>query len=202
MRIIILFILITIISNNIFSQDTTSCFNDSNTGFVSDDIDFSGHAIVFTAISKIKNENIAYLGGGGAIMVSKKYLVGAFGTGLLSNPIVSEGSYKGNTLELSYMGLWLGYSFLHEKRIHPIISSQFAIGGLSLTSSKMPIRDFYDNISIINPIIEIEATLSKYIRISAGGQYSYFMGVDELDTYSDKSFNYPGVFVSLKIGWE
>lgn len=199
---IFLIILFIGLSTNIFSQDTTSCFNDDYTGFVDDNIEFSGHGAIFTIISQIKDENIAYLGGGGAIMISKKYLVGAVGTGLLSNPTISEGNYKGNTLELSYMGLWFGYAFLHEKRIHPIISSQFAVGGLSLTSSKMPIRDFYDNITVINPIIEVEITLTKFLRVGIGGQYTYFMGVDELDTYSEKSFNNPGGYISLKVGWE
>ncbi len=199
---VFLIILFFVFTANVFSQDTTSCFNDNYTGFVDDDIEFSGHGIVFTIISQIKGENITYLGGGGAIMVSKKYLIGAMGTGLLSNPEINNGTYKGNTLELSYMGIWLGYAFMNEKRIHPIISSQFAVGGLSLTTSKMPIRDFYDNITVINPIIEVEIKLNKYIRFGLGGQYTYFMGVDELDTYSDKDFNHPGGYISLKIGWE
>jgi len=199
---ILFIILIGLLANSTFAQDTTSCFNDNNTGFVSDDIEFSGHGIVYTTISRIKAENIAYLGGGGAIMISKKYLVGAFGTGLLSNPTIKEGKYQGNTLELSYMGIWLGYQFFNEKRIHPIISSQFAVGGLSLTSSKMPIRDFYDNITVINPTLEVEFTLSKYIRLSLGGQYLLFFGVSDLETYTDESFTNPGVFLSLKIGWE
>lgn len=201
MKTIYILVTVLLLTNKMFAQDTTSCFNNPNTGFVSDDIDFSGHGSVFTLMSRIKNENIAYLGGGGTVIIDKKYLFGAFGTGLLSNKIINDGTYKGNTLEVSYMGLWLGYIFLSEKRIHPIISSQFAIGGLSLTSNKMPIRDFYDDITVINPIIEAEIRINKYLRFSIGGQYSMFFGVSNLENYSNESFDNMGAYISLKIGW-
>ncbi len=172
-------------------------------GIISDDVNFSGFGSIYTNISLIGGEKANFIGGGGAIVIAERYIVGAFGSGLMTKPQLQTGVYKDNYLGFSQMGVLVGFVFLHEKKLHPIISVQGAVGGLSLTSSSyLPVRDFYDDVTAINPIIEIEYKATKYIRLSVGGQYSYITGVSDLDEYSNADFQNAGVFIGLKVGWE
>ena len=178
----------------------TSVQAQNNKRIASDDVSVSGFGVIYTNISQIGGKKANYIGGGGAILVKNRIFIGAFGSGLLSQPTISTGVYINNTMELSYMGLWLGHIFLRNKRIRPILSAKAAIGGISLFANTLPVYDFYDNISTFIPILEIEYQLTKYISISIGGQYSYLIGVDDLDGYTNEDFQNAGIYISFKVG--
>lgn len=157
-------------------------------------IRISGFGGPFMSFTTINGEFAHMMGGGGGILLDD-FFFGGYGEGL-TNYITVPG---GDKIEFGHGGFWIGYSFLATKVIHPAISSQIGWGGLSLIDPDNQETTYEDNVLVVNPNIECELNMTKFLRLSLGIHYRFVTGVNAPElTFSEMSG--PGVFLAFKFG--
>jgi hypothetical protein len=70
-------------------------------------------------------------------------------------------------------------------------------GNLSLKNDYNKIED---PVFVINPIIEIEANITRFFRMSIGGNYRIVQDVN-FGEYKNSDFSGAGLFIGFKFGW-
>jgi hypothetical protein len=159
-------------------------------------INISGFGGPFMNFSLIDDKFAHLMGGGGGILIND-FFFGGYGIGL-TNSIEFEGT--SNELGFGHGGFWLGYNFISKKLIHPSFHIQLGWGKIS---QRLPAGGRYDNgdnVFVITPTLELEVNITKYFKISAGGNYRFVSFVDD-ENYSESDFMSPGVFLGFKFGW-
>jgi hypothetical protein len=160
-------------------------------------IRLSGFGGPFMNFSLIDGKFAHLMGGGGAILINNFFL-GGYGIGL-TNSIGFEGT-PGNELGFGHGGFWLGYNFMSRKLIHPSFHMQLGWGKISERLPSGGPLEKGDNIFVIVPTLELEMNITKYFKISAGGNYRFIAFIDDVN-YSESDFMNPGVFLGFKFGW-
>jgi hypothetical protein len=160
-------------------------------------IKLSGFGGPFMNFSLIDGKFAHLMGGGGAILIND-FFFGGYGMGL-TNSIGFEGT-SGNELAFGHGGFWLGYNFMSKKLIHPSFHMQLGWGKISEREPSGPALEKGDNIFVIIPTLELEMNITKYFKISAGGNYRFVAFIDD-ENYSESDFMNPGVFLGFKFGW-
>lgn len=157
-----------------------------------------GFAGPFMSFTTIDGEFAHLMGGGGCVLINN-FFVGGYGLGL-TNDISYVGSADSN-VGFGHGGFWLGYIFMGNKIIHPVIDVKTGWGSIKEKYD----FDFDDesvhgdNIFVLIPSIEIEMNVARFFRIAVGGNYQATFFVDKAN-YSEKDFSSPGVFLSFKFG--
>ncbi len=166
---------------------------------------FGGPSMMLT---KVSGEFAHMMGGGGAVLLNKMFFIGGFGYGLTNNiePNLDDAvlmqqigghSLQGSSIDFGFGGICTGVIIKGNKAIHPVVNCQFGWGNLSLKNDYTKIDD---PVFVINPIIEIEANITRFFRMSIGGNYKIFQGVD-FGEYKNNDFSGAGVFLGFKFGW-
>lgn len=160
---------------------------------------FGGPIMSFTTI----DGQFAHMMGGGGAVIINNFFIGGYGMGK-----TTELQYKGepsNVMNFGHGGFWLGYTFKHNKAIHPVIHTQLGWGGISKYS-----KDFdyemdptnIDQVFVICPTFELEMNFSRFFKLGAGVNYSFVYNTGQINSpYTFEDLSNPGVFVSLKFGW-
>lgn len=165
---------------------------------------FGGPMMGFTDI----DGSFAHLmGGGGGVILNDKFMIGGFGYGL-TNRIDAERTNKDGKLiyddlylEFGYGGMWFAYTIKGSAPIHPVINLQFGNGNISLVNSNNSPAGYSDNLFILNPAIELEMNITRFFRMSVGGNYRMAFGVNKIEGFEDKDFTRAGGFLAFKFGW-
>ena len=160
-------------------------------------VKISGFGGPFMNFSMIDNKFAHLMGGGGGILIND-FFFGGYGIGL-TNSIEFEGNTN-NELGFAHGGFWLGYNFISKKLVHPSFHMQLGWGKISQRLPSGGPLDKGDNVFVIIPTLEVEMNITKYFRISAGGNYRFVSFVDD-ENYSESDFMSPGVFLAFKFGW-
>lgn len=145
----------------------------------------------------ILDGNFAHLMGGGGGVLINDFFFGGYGLGLTNSIPYQE---TGNELGFAHGGFWLGYNFMSNRIIHPVLHLQLGWGEISEREPAGEKVRSGDNIFVVNPTLELEMNVTNYFKIAAGGNYRLVTFIDE-EGYSDKDFMNPGVFLSFKFGW-
>lgn len=160
---------------------------------------FAGPAMNFTSI----DGQFAHMMGGGAAVIINNFFVGGYGMGK-----TTELQYKGepsNIMTYGHGGFWLGYTFKHNKAIHPVFHTQMGWGSIGKRS-----KDFdtdtdptnIDQVFVICPTVELEMNFSRFFKLGAGVNYSFVYNTGQINSpYTYEDLSNAGVFVSLKFGW-
>ena len=159
-------------------------------------IKISGFGGPFMNFSIIDGKFAHLMGGGGGILIND-FFFGGYGIGL-TNSIEFKGP-SNNEVGFGHGGFWLGYNFLSRKLVHPSLHMQVGWGKISERLPSGGPLDKGDNIFVIIPTLELEMNITKYFKISTGGNYRFVSFVDD-ENYSESDFISPGVFLAFKFG--
>ena len=178
---------------------------------------FGGPSMSF---STIDGQFVHFMGGGGAVILNDKFFFGGFGSGT-TNLVNAKDYYTGTPevnryedfrVEMDYGGFWLGYIFGGKNPIHPIIHLQTGWGNVHLSEDVIDNNDFpfgysgssttiySSGIFVLNPVVEMEMNITKFLRLGIGANYRLVYGLD-LNGYANNDFAGPGGFLSFKFGW-
>ena len=164
--------------------------------FGGEKITISGFGGPFMNFSTLDGKYAHLMGGGGGILINDFYF-GGYGVGLTNSIKFQDTEYE---LGFAHGGFWLGYNLLSRKLIHPCIHVQLGWGKISQRLPSGGPVSKGDNIFVVIPTIELETNITKYFKISAGGNYRFVAFVDD-ENYSESDFMSPGVFLAFKFGW-
>lgn len=143
------------------------------------------------------NGNIALLYGGGGGVLLNDFFVGGYG---MSN--TTKISYNNSDMSVSYGGLWIGYSYHSSRAIHPAFYLQTGWGRIK-SPSELKYNENYttnDRIFVVNPEIELEMNIFRFLRISFGINYRIIGGIDS-NNENIPNLSGPGANIMFKFGW-
>ena len=153
-------------SNSIFSQSETLFSNFSISGFGGPSFSFS----------QLNDQSTIFAGGGGGVIIGN-FFIGGFGEGgTLNNTIINNESYD---LDLGYGGLWLGYSILSQKAIHPFVSVKLASGSVDINAISNDQTTTSNNIQVILPEVGVEFNFTSWMRLVTHIGYREVGGLGE-----------------------
>lgn len=195
-KVFVLAIVMTLV-HPLFSQE-----NDHEYRTILDgkELRISGMGGPFMQFTSVAGDFAHLMGGGGGVMLNN-FFFGGYGLGL-TNKIPADANLmeSDDNLTLGHGGFWIGYSLLGHLPIHLSISSLVGFGELGLLPANSYINSVHDQIFVLTPIAELEANITRYLRISTGISYSLYTGVN-IEGYSSKNFSAAGAFLSFKFGW-
>ena len=187
-----------------------------------------GFGGVITEFSAFNGRFAVFTGGGGAILINRCFFLGAYGSGLATEmtfpaiypsdhnpasdpklPIFENLIYKFN-----HGGLWTGYSFEANRVFHMGMSFRVGGGEVSLVDPNRADRYQFalakDNIVVIQPEVNIEVNVVRWLRIRGGAGYRFVGSLDNLsyttsdgstkNFYTTSDFNAPYANVALLFG--
>ncbi len=146
----------------------------------------------------------AVSGGGGALVLDDFYL-GGYGMGDAEYSISSPGSNLKERVRFKHGGLWLGYTPMQRRVIHPYTSVKFGWGKARYKASKLDdpgtvLNELNDNIFVLAPEFGIEINIFSFFRIAATGTYRWVNGVDDVPNFNDDDFSSFGASLTLRFG--
>jgi hypothetical protein len=160
---------------------------------------FAGPVMSFT---RIGDDFTHMMGGGGGVIINN-FFFGGYGMGK-----TTEITYAGEpnyNMTFGHGGFWLGYTFMHNKAIHPVIHTQLGWGKIGKVDKNLNIEpdpNFGDQVFVVSPAIELEMNFSHFFKLGVGANYSFVYNTGEVGSpYTFEDFAHPGVFMSLKFGW-
>lgn len=169
---------------------------DIQTLFGDRQIRISGFGGPFMNFSLIDGKFAHLMGGGGGILIND-FFFGGYGIGLTNS--IGYGN-SSDELGFGHGGFWLGYNFISKKLIHPSFHVQLGWGNITQRMPSGGPVSKGDNIFVIIPTLELEVNITKYFKISAGGNYRFIAFVDD-ENYTETDFISPGAFLGFKFGW-
>ncbi len=198
---LITFLLGLFIATNLIAQDDN---DDFKTILGSGDITISGFGGPFMSFSAIGDDFVHEMGGGGGIILNNLF-IGGYGIGK-TNTIPykeEEGDAEDYDLDFGHGGFWLGYTFMPNKAIHPVVHSTFGWGSLLKNEKNEYAPDIIESrnsVFVICPTIELEMNFARYFKLGIGANYRLVYGLNNTP-YSFSDFAKPGGFISFKFGW-
>ena len=142
-----------------------------------------------------KNQFTSTAGGGFGLVIGPVF-VGGYGnsSGNLDNIVKDEPFF-----DLAHGGLWLGYTPMSPKVLHPIISLRMGTGAADIDLDRHGIQK--DFVSVITPEIGVELNITKIFRLAVTGNYRFVRGIEDSNPRSNKDFEGFNIGVGLRIGW-
>jgi hypothetical protein len=160
---------------------------------------FAGPMMTFT---RIGDDFTHMMGGGGAVIINN-FFFGGYGMGK-----TTELTYRGepaNIMEYGHGGFWLGYTFNHNKAIHPAFHTTLGWGKIGKRPKDSDVEinpNFGDQVFVIVPTLEIEMNFSRFFKLGVGANYQFVYNTGQVASpYTFDDFANAGVFLSLKFGW-
>ena len=159
-------------------------------------VGFGGPVLQF---SSIDNKFSLFTGLKGGIILNHKIVLGLEGYYL--NTIVESKNYINRDLDFTYGGLFIGYIFNNNAKVHLLPSLLIGWGGIEdeLINDENSFFKFSDDLVVLQPSLELEINVSKYLRFGISTNYRYVAGVD-LRNYTNSDFASFGGAIALKFG--
>ncbi len=140
-----------------------------------------------------------YMGGAGGLVI-RDVTIGAFGMGQTTQ--ITDWTAPEKYISIACGGVWLGYAFIADKTVHPVVDVLAGIGTLN-TFVK---NSYYSNnadkagLYVVVPRVGAEFNAGDYVRISIGAEYRYFGFMKRNDTFSSSDISSPGGYITVKLG--
>jgi hypothetical protein len=150
-------------------------------------------------VSQIGDGAVASFGGGGGVVLND-FFIGGFGSGLGIERWQSD--FEEYDVDLGYGGLWLGYSFLDDRAVHPYVSLQAAVGALDIGRD-----DFIDTtideftVGVLLPEIGAEVNLTSWFKLSATIGYRWVSDFDRTDIIAPEDIRSAYLGINLRFGY-
>lgn len=202
-------------NHNIFVQQTSNVQLYSKEPqepetLISNKIHSSGYGTLSLQYSKFNHQHAMFVGAYGGWMINHKLMLGLGGYGLVTehkgfglNPATNEQ----NKLRMGYGGLMVEYTFAGNKAFHVTANTLIGAGGISNGYEKKGDNNDEDNwqnvkgsaFFVAQPGVNVEANLTKWFRIAAGGSYRLIAG-NSLTGISNSDMSAPAANLSFKFG--
>ncbi len=171
------------------------------------EITYGGYGGTRVAFSSFAGHDTWLVGGRGGAIFNNSFVIGGAGYGIVNSPkfvnvVENEVAY----LEGGYGGMLLEYILMPHKLVHlsfPLVigaggllySDTPATGGTDIGQSILANTAFF----VVEPGVELELNVVKFMRLSVGATYRYASGIDLPNTSSTAFNGLSGTF-SLKFG--
>ena len=158
----------------------------------------SGFGAPIFSFYELNNAFVTSGGGGGGLII-RDFFIGAFGEGVTLNNTTLN-NYKYN-LDISYAGLWFGYSVMREKEVHPFISLKMARGKSRINAISDNSTIQLDNIKVLQPEIGVEFNCTNWMRLVAYIGYRGVFGVNDSNYLKASSLSGVSSGFTLRFGY-
>ncbi len=155
--------------------------------------------------AKVNDDNAIFIGAKGGWVVDHKVVIGFAGYGFLNDRHFNAGNDDINTnLAGGYGGFMLEYIILPHAPVHISIPLLLGAGGIAHTNNwDMNFWDEYSNKAdaffVMEPGIEVEFNLIKFMRLSLGLNYRITTNI-QLENTDKNALNGLSTGITLKFG--
>jgi len=179
------------------AQDSTH-HEDEIATLLHGDISYGGFGGFMMDYSTIGNEFVFSNGGGGGVLLNRKFFIGGFGLSSVNNISTSIADY--DRLEMEYGGMWLGYYFFPEKAVHIGLDAKVGWGSITYRENGFFSSRVSDGVYVINPGLNIGMNVTRWFKVNVGGGYRLVSGTAPGYLGSNK-LSQPNVNLALTFGW-
>ena len=155
-------------------------------------------------ISTINDELTSFSGGGGGIVLND-FFIGGYGmnSNINNTPVIDNTpiGYENFDINLAYGGIWMGYSFLDKKVIHPFVSLKTGLGNVRVYELNDDNPFIRENVFVVTPEIGVEVNLTKWIKLVGSVNYRSLSGMDDTNFMTSSDFNGLGGGLTLRYGF-
>lgn len=209
----ILFITVMFLAGYLFAQEENRNPQEYKTLFGSDETSHGGYGGLSVNYSKIAGKDAVLVGARGAWVINHGMAIGIGGYGFANDMKVEKtinGFHDDFTLAGGYGGLLLEPIIGAKWPVHISIPVLIGAGGVAYINNywKNSYEDSYyhdpytedaDAFFVIEPGIEIELNMVKFMRLAIGGYYRHTSNLDLADSESDM-LNGFSTGITLKFG--
>jgi hypothetical protein len=206
-RISILIISILIVSSKLILAQNNPDESEMQTLFGNKKYHFTGMGGLQVGYSKFNGKDAILVGGRGGVVINHNLALGIAGWGFASIPVYNNIGETGQLgyLEGGYGGLLVEPIFMSKRIVH--LSMPIIIGAGDLMYLRKVNRNMSDLSNmidsdpffIVEPGIELEVNLLRFMRVAAGASYHWSPNLNLISTPSNP-FNGLTASIALKFG--
>jgi len=160
-----------------------------------------GYIGSITSITSLNGENAFMSGSQVAGIFNDQFILGFYHISIEDNIFEDDDSFINSDIDFDHRGLWLGYIFMPKRIIHFNTNVQLGKGDLDIYNDALGRWIHDDFLFVINPSVEMEVNVAKFLRVGVGANYRFAFDADQIENYNNEDFSDFGAFVSLKFGW-
>ncbi len=160
--------------------------------------------------TQIKGKDTYLMGARGGWLIDHHFTIGMAGYGYVSDNEYMD-IIEGTAINIAggYGGLFLQAAIAPNYPVHVNIPVLIGAGGIAYTDQKWWDGNSYDDYGssidsdayfVLEPGLEIEVNLIKFMRLAVGGSYRYTSNISMINTDGDILRGFNGYF-SLNFGW-
>jgi len=143
--------------------------------------------------SSLNNNFDLGIGGGGGIVINDFY-IGVFGIGQVFQNSLVEITQEAQQVDIDYGGLWLGYSFFNDYKLHPFVSLRSGLGTLQMENATNSNVSMRENMVVLTPEMGLEFNLTNNFRVASTVGYRWLSSFDAQKLPRE---NYSGMTVNM-----
>lgn len=197
----LLLVVLTIFSihNLALAQDSTSVEPESEVSTLfGADISYGGFGSYMMELGFIDDQFSALNGGGGGVVLNRRFFIGGFGLGGANSIASTIEGY--DLVRVGYGGLWLGYHFFPEKAVHFGIDTKMGWGEINYRQRGWLGPQVTDGVYVVNPSVNIGLNVTHWFNMNVGAGYRWVTGTAPGYLTSNK-LSQPNVNLSFNFGW-
>ncbi len=157
---------------------------------------FGGPLLEF---GNLKGEMSTSVGGGGGVIIDN-FFIGAYGIGSARNLHYNIRNEEFR-MDLAHGGIWLGYTPMTFKLVHPYTSARIGWGFAEIRDDPFVFDHGGDAVFVFTPEVGVELNLTRFFRISGSVGYRFVNDVDQLDMFTNKDFSSFTGQLTFRFGW-
>lgn len=151
---------------------------------------FGGPTMSYTTL----NGEFAVLTGGGGGVAINNLFIGGYGEGLSTSMSTNNNV---QIREFGHGGFWVGYEFMREKMIHPVVSTRAGWGRVRGYDN----NDYFNkSIFVVTPTVSAEINFTRFFKVNIGAEYRVTLG-GETATLGINDLSGVGVYTNFVFGW-
>jgi hypothetical protein len=152
--------------------------------------DFGGFGGPIYRVTQVGGETMSLGGGGGAMLINRRYAIGGMGIGGTSSvDAIIGGTPVRGEMDFGYGGLTLEVITRPSKLVHATYGLLLGAGGVSVWPDDLRPRNPSDDteaFGVTEPQIGLEVNLVRWMRIGVTGGYRFTFGADVPELVDDK----------------
>ena len=129
------------------------------------------------------------------------WLFGVYNLAIETPMYSNNDNYLGAEMNYDQRGLTFGYVFMPKSVVH--FTANLYAGKANLEVYNDLLDEWIDDniVFTLNPMIEAEINVARFLRIGVGAHYNFAFDVDQINGYTDEDFSGLGGSLSFKFGW-
>lgn len=144
--------------------------------------DIGGFGGPIYRITKLSGETMAMIGGGGGVIINRRFIFGGMGIGGTNHvDAIIEGAPVRGEMDFGYGGVTLGLVSRPSKLVHATYGLTIGAGGISVWPDDLRPRNPSDSteyFGIAEPLVGVELNVTKWMRLGVVGGYRFVFGAE------------------------